>query len=71
MVVGRVRGGGDVVVGGGDGGVIPEEDLKKAAEAASGSKQGGFQPSSDPYAPVGFGTGAPPKYQEFGGPSKN
>jgi spartin len=71
-VVGRVRGGGDVMVGGGDGGVIPEEDIKKAAEASgSGSKQGGFQPSSDPYAPVGFGTGAPPKYQEFGGPAKN
>jgi spartin len=67
MVVGRVRGGGDVVVGGGDGGVIPDEDIKKAASATgSSSTQGGFHPSSDPYEPVGFGSGAPPKYQEFG-----
>lgn len=67
MVVGRVRGGGDVIVGGGDGGVVPEEDVRRAAgEKGVSNTKGGFQPTSEAYNPVGFGTGAAPKYQEFG-----
>ncbi|KJX93847.1 spg20 protein [Zymoseptoria brevis] len=72
MVIGKVRGGGEVVVGGGDGGVVTAEDLKGGDEKPSGSGsssvQGGFKPSTEPYHPVGFGAGAPPKYQEFGQP---
>jgi spartin len=69
MVIGKVRGGGEVVVGGGDGGAaLSVGDVKQAEEKASGSSQGGFTPSTEPYHPVGFGSGAPPKYQEFGQP---
>jgi spartin len=75
MVIGKVRGGGEVVVGGGDGGTVTVEDLKAAEEkknvGGSGSQvggNGGFTPSTEPYHPVGFGSGAPPKYQEFGQP---
>jgi len=68
MVIGKVRGGGQVVVGGGDGGVIPDADVKRAegAEGWTGQSEGGFQPSKEPYQPVGFGNSAPPHYQEFG-----
>lgn len=62
MVIGKVRGGGEVVVGGGDGGVVPEEDVKRA-EGVQGvsNEKGGFQPVSEAYNPVGFGSSAPPK----------
>lgn len=71
MIVGKVRGGGQVIVGGGDGGVIPEEDLKQAQGYQGVSNDKGFQPSADPYHPVGFGSGSSEKrYQEFGQPGK-
>jgi len=71
MIVGKVRGGGQVIVGGGDGGTIPEEDLKKAEGSQGVSNDKGFQPSADPYHPVGFGAGGTSeKNQEFGQPGK-
>lgn len=72
MIIGKVRGGGQVVVGGGDGGVIPNEDIK-AAQGYQGveDNKGGFQPASDAYQPEGYGSGAPPKYQEFGQPGNS
>ncbi|KAK4626829.1 hypothetical protein CLAFUW4_04670 [Fulvia fulva] len=71
MVVGKVRGGGEIVVGGGDGGEISTEELKKMEAQQSSSvaaDHGGFQPQGGAYDPVGFGSSAPPTYQEFGQP---
>lgn len=71
MVIGKVRGGGEVVVGGGDGGVVPDEDVKRAQGVQGVSNEkGGFRPVQESYQPVGFGSSAPPKYQEFGQPGK-
>ncbi|KAK5121340.1 hypothetical protein LTR85_005506 [Meristemomyces frigidus] len=66
MVVGKVRGGGEVVVGGGDGGVIPEDDKRRMEGREGASNEGVYGPTGGEYQPVGFGSGAPPKYQEFG-----
>ncbi|EME82716.1 uncharacterized protein MYCFIDRAFT_153488 [Pseudocercospora fijiensis CIRAD86] len=74
MVIGKVRGGGEVVVGEGDGGDLSEQDIKKMQEkqnqgpSASGGLPGGYQPQQGSYDPDGFGSSAPPKYQEFGQP---
>lgn len=67
MVIGKVRGGGQVVVGGGDGGVLPDGDEKTAQGYPGGdSGKNGFQPANETYQPGGYGSAAPPQYQEHG-----